>query len=389
MSLYLKYRPSDFTNLVWQSFVKETLQKAIENKKTVWAYLFCGPRWTWKTSTARLFAKTVNCENSKKWNPCLKCSICLDFADEKLIDIIEIDAASYTWVDNIRAIIERAQFSPTKTKYKIYIVDEVHMLSKWAFNALLKILEEPPKHVKFILATTETHKVPETIISRCQRYDFKRISDTDINDRLLHIAKEEKIKTDEKSINYIVKHSSGWLRNAISLFEQLIFDWELNYEKIVEKLEIVDDDTLKIFLKKLLSKDNSVLEILDKNISDWKNIKLFFKELLFFTKNSALELIKKWEDISDYITILDTLDDAYSKTKNSLDENITFLVWVLKILNWYNPENNIIEASNIQKSKPEVKNIEKITTAKQTENTTSNKVEKKEISNEDLDDVFW
>ncbi len=389
MSLYLKYRPSDFTNLVWQSFVKETLQKAIENKKTVWAYLFCGPRWTWKTSTARLFAKTVNCENSKKWNPCLKCSICLDFADEKLIDIIEIDAASYTWVDNIRAIIERAQFSPTKTKYKIYIVDEVHMLSKWAFNALLKILEEPPKHVKFILATTETHKVPETIISRCQRYDFKRISDTDINDRLLHIAKEEKIKTDEKSINYIVKHSSGWLRNAISLFEQLIFDWELNYEKIVEKLEIVDDDTLKIFLKKLLSKDNSVLEILDKNTSDWKNIKLFFKELLFFTKNSALELIKKWEDISDYITILDTLDDAYSKTKNSLDENITFLVWVLKILNWYNPENNIIEASNIQKSKPEVKNIEKITTAKQTENTTSNKVEKKEISNEDLDDVFW
>ena len=180
MSLYLKYRPSDFTNLVWQSFVKNTLQKAIESENTVWAYLFCWPRWTWKTSTARLFAKTINCEKPKKWNPCLKCSVCLEFAEEKLIDIVEIDAASHTWVDNIRAIIEKAQFSPTKTKFKIYIVDEVHMLSKWAFNALLKILEEPPKHVKFILATTETHKVPETIISRCQRYDFKRISDEDI-----------------------------------------------------------------------------------------------------------------------------------------------------------------------------------------------------------------
>ena len=260
MSLYLKYRPSDFKNLVWQSFIKDTLQKAIENNKTVWAYLFCWPRGTGKTSTARIFAKTINCENPNKWNPCLECSICKDFADEKLIDIIEIDAASHTWVDNIREIIEKAQFSPTKTKYKIYIIDEVHMLSKWAFNALLKILEEPPKHVKFILATTETHKVPETIISRCQRYDFKRISNQDIKERLEFISESENIKADTKSIEYIIKNSSGWLRNAISLYEQLVFDSELNYEKIVEKLEIVDENMIATFLEKLLNKNDSVIE---------------------------------------------------------------------------------------------------------------------------------
>ena len=174
MSLYLKYRPSDFDNLMWQKFVKDTLRKAIADSKTVGAYLLCWPRWTGKTTTARLLAKTINCLNPHDWNPCLQCEICKEFATESLIDIIEIDAASHTWVDNIRELIERAQFSPTKAKYKIYIIDEVHMLSKWAFKALLKILEEPPSHVKFILATTETHKVPDTIISRCQRYDFKR-----------------------------------------------------------------------------------------------------------------------------------------------------------------------------------------------------------------------
>ena len=357
MSLYLKYRPSDFTNLVWQSFVKETLQKAIENNKTVWAYLFCWPRWTGKTSTARIFAKAVNCENPNKWNPCLKCPICTDFANEKLIDIIEIDAASHTWVDNIREIIEKAQFSPTKTQYKIYIIDEVHMLSKGAFNALLKILEEPPKHVKFILATTETHKVPETIISRCQRYDFKRISDIDIKNRLWFIANLEWIKTDEKSIEYIIKNSSGWLRNAISLFEQLIEDSKIDYNNIVKKLEIVDENEINVFLEKLINSDPLVIEILDKNISDWKNIKLFFKELLFFTKNKSLEELKRWNNISKYIQILDILDDTYSKTKNSLDENITFTIWILKILEWYSSESIIVEKKAINKNniKQEIK----------------------------------
>ncbi len=384
MSLYLKYRPSDFTNLVWQSFVKETLQKAIENEKTVWAYLLCGPRWTGKTTTARILAKTINCENPKNWNPCLKCKICKEFADEKLIDIIEIDAASHTWVENIREIIEKAHFTPTETKFKVYIIDEVHMLSKWAFNALLKILEEPPSHVKFILATTETHKVPETIISRCQRYDFKRISDEDIKNRLDFIAKSEKIKIDNKSIDYIIKNSSGWLRNAISLFEQLITDSEINYKKVVEQLEIVDENTIEEFMNKLLKKDSSVIETFEKQIEDWKNIKLFIKELLFYTKNKSLELLKSNSDISDYLNILEVLDEIYSKTKNSLDENMTFLIGILRILNppilnSFPPrekeaavvKENIVEKKEVKKEK--IEKIEK----------------KEELTNEDLNDVFW
>ncbi len=379
MSLYLKYRPADFKNLVWQSFIKDTLQKAISNDKTIWAYLFCWPRWTGKTSTARIFAKAVNCENHSNGNPCLKCSVCKDFADEKLIDIIEIDAASVTWVDNIRDIIEKSQFRPNKTKFKIYIIDEVHMLSKWAFNALLKILEEPPEHVKFILATTETHKVPDTIISRCQRYDFKRISNVDIRDRLLYIAKSEWIKVDDKSLEYIIKNSSWWLRNAISLFEQLIFDKEVNYDVIVEKLEIVNDSDIETFLNKLLKKDISVIEILDKNISDWKNIKVFFKELLFFTKAKALEEIKSKSNIADYINILDILDDAYAKTKHTLDENTTFTIGLLKILNWAKIADTI-ESNDLiveKKSKKE----EKIIIEK--------KEPIKEVTHDDIDDIFW
>jgi len=207
MSLYLKYRPQDFESLVGQDFIKNTLQAAIAQDKTVGAYLFTGPRGTGKTSTARIFAKALNCLHLKNGNPCLTCEICLSFAENKLIDIIEIDAASYTGVDNIREIIEKAQFQPTKTKYKVYIIDEVHMLSKGAFNALLKILEEPPQHVKFILATTEIQKVPETILSRCQRYDFKSITDEDMRKRLEFVFGSEKVDCEKEAMDYIIKQA--------------------------------------------------------------------------------------------------------------------------------------------------------------------------------------
>lgn len=166
--------------------------------------MFTGPRGTGKTSTARIFAKAINCTNIKNGDPCLNCQICASAQEDSLIDIIEIDAASHTGVDNIREIIERAQFQPSHAKYKVYIIDEVHMLSKGAFNALLKILEEPPKHVKFILATTDIHKVPDTILSRCQRYDFTNFVNEEIQGRLEYIAKEEGIKVDKESYEYIV-----------------------------------------------------------------------------------------------------------------------------------------------------------------------------------------
>lgn len=379
MSLYLKYRPNDFENLMWQSFVKDTLKKAIAEDKTVGAYLLCGPRWTGKTTTARLLAKTINCTNQSNWNPCLKCDVCIDFADERLVDIIEIDAASHTWVDNIRELIERAQFSPIKTKYKIYIIDEVHMLSKWAFNALLKILEEPPKHVKFILATTETHKVPETIISRCQRYDFKRISDLDVENRLKFISEKEWITVDDKSYKYIIDNSNWWLRNAISLYEQLIVDSEINFQNLVEKLWIISSDKIESFLDKLINSDKSIIEDLDKIISDWKNVKLFFKDLIFYTKNKALEELKTWNNISNYIKILDILDDTFWKTKTSLDENITFTVWLLKIISNYTTE-------VVPVQKQEVTNV--WLTQKQ-EIKREPVINKTEVSHDDIADVFW
>ena len=378
MSLYTKYRPQDFDNLVGQNFIKETLKKAICEEKTVWAYLFCWPRWTGKTSTARIFAKAINCLNPHEWNPCLECEVCKEFAEEKLIDIIEIDAASHTWVDNIREIIEKAQFAPTKTKFKVYIIDEVHMLSKWAFNALLKILEEPPKHVKFILATTETHKVPETIISRCQRYDFKRIDNDSIRERLLFIAKSEDIKIDEDSLNYIISSSNWGLRNAISLFEQLIEDKEINYQKIVEKLWISSLEERQNFIEKLKNKDLSIIDDFDKIIDSWKNLKLFFKELIFSVKNMIISDLKNKKEISDLINIFEILDETYAKTKYSLDENTTFLVWILKII-WNYKNTEIIEkipTKNISKKEEKIENPVK-------------KIEKEELKEEDLNDIFW
>lgn len=332
MWLYLKYRPQDFDNLVWQDFVNTTLKKAIADNNTVGAYLLCGPRWTGKTSTARILAKAINCNDIKQWNPCLTCSTCKDFLEEKLIDIIEIDAASHTWVENIREIIEKAQFRPSLLKYKVYIIDEVHMLSTGAFNALLKILEEPPEYVKFILATTETHKVPETIVSRCQKYDFKRISSSDIIDRLQYIASQESIAMDEESAQYIAANSAGWLRDAISLFEQLIADKAISYERVVSQLGLVWQDILENFYKKLQSQDTTVVKDFQAMIADGKNIKLFFKELIFFIQWSLVEQLWSWNSIWANIGLLDTLHETYNKTKHSFDEQTTLLIGLFKIL---------------------------------------------------------
>lgn len=381
MSLYLKYRPQDFQNLVWQDFIKNTLKTAVLKDKLVWAYLFCWPRWTWKTSSARIFAKSINCLDLKDWNPCLKCEICNDFSQDKLIDIIEIDAASHTWVDNIRELIQKAQFNPTKTKYKVYIIDEVHMLSKWAFNALLKILEEPPSHVKFILATTETHKVPETIISRCQRFDFKRISNTDIKERLEFIAKNENIQYDIESLEYIINNSWGWLRNAISLFEQYIINWEIKYENITKNLWLISQDEVKNFYNLLLEWNNNIVQEFDKLIDSWINIKLFFKDLFFVIKNDSIIKSSKWLNINLELFILEVLDELFIKVKNSYDENTTFLIWILKILNfisfWKDLDTKKLSNKKIENIKIENKELSKI-----------EKNKEENISNDDISNIF-
>lgn len=386
MTLYLKYRPNDFDSLVGQEFIKNTLKKEVEQDKTVWAYLFCWPRWTGKTSTARILAKAINCLNNNNWNPCNKCDICNDFSENKLVDIIEIDAASNTWVDNIRDIIEKAKFSPTICKYKVYIIDEVHMLSKWAFNALLKILEEPPSHLKFILATTEIHKVPETIISRCQRYDFLPISQKDIENRLLYVAKKENIKIDPESLSFIASRANWWLRNALSLLEQFAVWWVVEYQNIIDTLWIPKKDFLQNFLQKLLSKDISVLDLIDTNEVS-KSIQTFFKEFLFFIKDKMIDLVKEQKDYKDYLIIFEILEDYYIKRKNSFDPKTTFTVWVLKVisvLNW--GYNSIWNTSKIESQKeiPKTKKIE----SKDKKNTEKKQEIFQELEIDDVVDIF-
>lgn len=356
MALYLKYRPLDFSSLVGQEFIKTTLKAAVAWDKTVGAYLFTGPRGTGKTSTARIFAKAINCESPKDWDPDLSCNICKAFADDNLIDVIEIDAASHTGVDNIREIIEKAQFQPTQAKYKIYIIDEVHMLSKWAFNALLKILEEPPKHVKFILATTEIHKVPDTILSRCQRYDFRNFSNEDLKSRLEFIASEEKVTVDDESYEYIIKNSEWGMRNAVSLFEQLISEDKISYSHIVETLWVASEDEKREFILKLMQEDVTLLDDFNLLSSTGKNIKNFFKEILWDIQSWAIQSLKNGQNISKSVALMEELQSMLMKSKNSFDESITFRIGLLKLLSWSGEQVSSVQtqAASIKQSTPSI-----------------------------------
>lgn len=221
-ALYRKWRPKTFDDVVGQEHVTNTIKNEIKNNTCGHAFLFCGSRGTGKTSTARILSRAVNCENPIDGNPCNKCSTCLGIESGSIMDIIEIDAASNRGVDNIRTLREEASYTAAVTKYKVYIIDEVHALSNDAFNALLKLLEEPPSHVKFVLATTEANKVLETISSRCQRFDFKRITPDDIYDRLEYICNAEGILAEEKALRMIALHADGSLRDALSCLDPCI-----------------------------------------------------------------------------------------------------------------------------------------------------------------------
>src|SRR5580692_11403979 len=219
-----RYRSGTFDEVIGQDHVAQTLKKAIASGRIAHAYLFCGTRGVGKTSMARILAKALNCHKSDgpTTEPCGKCSSCVAIARGDDIDVIEIDAASNTGVDNVREIIENAQYRPARSRFKVYIIDEVHMLSKSAFNALLKTLEEPPSHVKFILATTEPEKVLPTILSRCQRYDFRNIPTREIAGHLKNISKQEKIEADEDALLLVAKAGAGSMRDALSLLDRLL-----------------------------------------------------------------------------------------------------------------------------------------------------------------------
>lgn len=222
MALYRKWRPQDFSDLIGQEHISETLSNAISTGKVAHAYLFSGPRGTGKTSTAKILAKALNCEHGPTPTPCNQCVCCQKINDGSFMDVFEIDAASNRGIDEIRDLRETVKFAPVDGKYKVYIIDEVHMLTTEAFNALLKTLEEPPSHVVFILATTEVHKVPITIQSRCQRYDFKRITKDDILKRLVMITDEMGLNADKDALSIIAIQADGGMRDALSLLDQCL-----------------------------------------------------------------------------------------------------------------------------------------------------------------------
>ena len=285
-TLYRKYRPQKFSDLVEQKHLVQTLQNEISGDKIAHAYLFSGPRGVGKTTLARLFAKAVNCQNRQagKFEPCDQCSSCTEIAASHNIDVIEIDAASHTGVDNVREnIIENAQFKPTRSKYKVFIIDEVHMLSTSAFNALLKTLEEPPAHAVFILATTEPQKIPATIISRCQRFNFKKINFESMVERLEKIADSEKIKIDKKIIRRVAAKSDGCLRDAESLLGQI---FSLGKNKITEEdaesvLPPSDMQAVADFANHIIGKDlPAALKLIDELTQNGKSLAQFHDDLL-------------------------------------------------------------------------------------------------------------
>lgn len=258
LALYRRYRPKTFSEIIGQKSIIQTLTNSLKNDKVSHAYLFCGQRGTGKTTIARLLAKSINCINEKSAEPCNQCSSCIEINESRSMDLIEIDAASNRGIDEIRNLKEGIRFSPIKSKYKVFIIDEVHMLTKEAFNALLKTLEEPPEHAIFILATTEPEKLPATIISRTQRFDFKKLTLKEITERLKLLAKNEKVNISDEAIKEIALSSEGSLRDAESLLDQLISLGykEINFETLEEVLGRVNFEKISQFLNFVAKKDS-------------------------------------------------------------------------------------------------------------------------------------
>jgi DNA polymerase-3 subunit gamma/tau len=291
VSLYRKWRPQSFDEIAGQSHVTQTLKNAIERGRLSHAYLFCGPRGTGKTTTARILAKAINCENGATTNPCNECESCRSIVDGNSIDVLELDAASNRKVDEIRDFLEKIPYSSTQGGKKVYIIDEVHMLTTESFNTLLKTLEEPPEHVVFILATTEPNKVLPTILSRCQRFDFRRISVADIETRLKTVAEAEGINIDSGALGLISAYVQGAMRDALGILEQLASyaKERITSSDVTALLGITDAEVLFKFVAMLIEGDLAgCLVFLDELISRGQDVRQFIQDLLGYLRDIYL-----------------------------------------------------------------------------------------------------
>ncbi|MBU1019048.1 MAG: DNA polymerase III subunit gamma/tau [Patescibacteria group bacterium] len=334
IALYRKYRPLNFNSLVGQDHIRQTLLNAIKGDAISHAYLFCGPRGTGKTTAARLIAKAINCENLIDGRePCGECDFCKDATSGRLIDLIEIDAASNRGIDEIRALREKIKFAPTRAQSKVYIIDEVHMLSKDAFNALLKTLEEPPTHVYFILATTESHKVPETIISRCQRFDFKRVDRKSIVARLGYIAQHEKIEAELDALELIARSVDGGMRDAIGLMEQMTFDKKLTYDFVKESLGITGHKAIQQLYEQLIAGDisKSLATVNDIHFEGY-DLSQFTKDFLEFLREKMIDEVKNnGPKLSLIMNMVDRFQEAYEMSRSAVIPQLPLELAVIKL----------------------------------------------------------
>lgn len=304
-ALYRKFRPDEFEDVKGQDAIVRTLKNQINADRIGHAYLFCGTRGTGKTTVAKIFAKAVNCEHPVDGSPCGECAMCKSIAAGTSMNVIEIDAASNNGVDNIREIREEVTYRPTEGKYKVYIIDEVHMLSIGAFNALLKTLEEPPEYVIFILATTEAHKIPITILSRCQRYDFKRISIETIAARLRELIDKEGWDVEDKAVRYIAKMADGSMRDSLSLLDQcaaFYMNETLTYDHVLEVLGAVDTEVFSRLLRQLLAMDvHQVIETVDELVMQGRELSQLAADFTWYLRN--LLLVKSSDNMEDVLDV--------------------------------------------------------------------------------------
>ncbi len=321
-ALYRKFRPDSFDEVKGQDAIVTTLKNQITNSRVGHAYLFTGTRGTGKTSVAKLFAKAVNCRNRKEdGSPCNGCESCLAIKNGSSMNVLEIDAASNNGVDNVREIRDEVQYRPTDADYRVYIIDEAHMLTREAFNALLKTLEEPPEYVMFILATTEVNKIPVTVLSRCQRYDFKRMTIETMTDRMKELSEKEGIVAEDRALRYIAKCANGSMRDALSLLDQCSAYYlgkELTYDNVLEALGAVDTSVYSTLFNRVLEKDTiGAVSVLDDTLMQGKDLSAFVSDFTWYLRNLLLALSQD-ENMEDVIDVssetLKTLKEEAART---------------------------------------------------------------------------